>query len=113
MASGYSGNRPVQGGGRILRLSRMESNDGGPRWRRLSHNAPLAAGDSGGPLLDADGRLLGINTGFYSPWALPFGLPRVPGYQGLATAPDPAWITSLIDLDRLSLLPARMVNKKS
>jgi serine protease Do len=46
----------------------------GPRGRRITgsveHTAPLARGSSGGPLVDADGRLLGINTnrlgdGFY------------------------------------------------
>ena len=46
----------------------------GPRGRRitgsLEHTAPLARGSSGGPLVDAEGRLLGINTnrvgdGFY------------------------------------------------
>jgi serine protease Do len=46
----------------------------GPRGRRVKgaveHTAPLARGSSGGPLLDAEGRLTGINTarlgeGFY------------------------------------------------
>jgi serine protease Do len=46
----------------------------GPRGRRiagsLEHTAPLARGSSGGPLVAADGRLLGLNThrlgdGFY------------------------------------------------
>jgi len=46
----------------------------GPRGRRiadaLEHTAPLARGSSGGPLVDARGRLVGINThrrgdGFY------------------------------------------------
>lgn len=38
----------------------------GPRERRiagsLEHSAPLPRGSSGGPLVDAEGRLLGINT---------------------------------------------------
>lgn len=46
----------------------------GPRGRRvrgaLEHTAPMARGSSGGPLVDADGRLAGVNThrlgdGFY------------------------------------------------
>jgi serine protease Do len=38
----------------------------GPRGRRIGgsieHSAPLPRGSSGGPLVDAEGRLLGINT---------------------------------------------------
>lgn len=52
----------------------------GPRGRRISgsleHTAPLLPGSSGGPVVDAQGRLLGINTnrlgeGFYL--AIPAG----------------------------------------
>ena len=55
----------VSGAGREFR---------GPRGRRITggieHTAPLARGSSGGPLVDAEGRLHGINThrlgdGFY------------------------------------------------
>jgi serine protease Do len=66
-------------GGRGLRVtfgfvSSIERTFRGPRGRRitgsLEHTAPLLPGSSGGPVLDADGQLLGINTnrlgeGFY------------------------------------------------
>jgi serine protease Do len=66
-------------GGRGLRVtfgfvSGIERTFRGPRGRRitgsLEHSAPLLPGSSGGPALDADGQLLGINTnrlgeGFY------------------------------------------------
>jgi S1-C subfamily serine protease len=66
-------------GGRGLRVtfgfvSGVERTFRGPRGRRitgsLEHTAPLLPGSSGGPVLDADGQLLGINTnrlgeGFY------------------------------------------------
>jgi serine protease Do len=66
-------------GGRGLRvtfgfISGIERTFRGPRGRRitgsLEHTAPLLPGSSGGPVLDGDGQLLGINTnrlgeGFY------------------------------------------------
>ena len=66
-------------GGRGLRatfgfVSGIERTFRGPRGRRISgsleHTAPLLPGSSGGPVVDADGQLLGINTnrlgeGFY------------------------------------------------
>jgi S1-C subfamily serine protease len=66
-------------GGRGLRVtfgfvSGIERSFRGPRGRRitgsLEHTAPLLPGSSGGPVLNAEGQLLGINTnrlgeGFY------------------------------------------------
>jgi S1-C subfamily serine protease len=66
-------------GGRGLRVtfgfvSSIDRTFRGPRGRRITgsfeHTAPLLPGSSGGPVLDADGQLLGINTnrlgeGFY------------------------------------------------
>jgi serine protease Do len=66
-------------GGRGLRVtygfvSGVERTFRGPRGRRITgsveHTAPLLPGSSGGPVLDAGGQLLGINTnrlgeGFY------------------------------------------------
>ncbi|MEA2308783.1 MAG: hypothetical protein QOG41_2060 [Thermoleophilaceae bacterium] len=58
-------------GGRGLRatlglVSATERSFRGPRGRRfrgaIEHTAPLPRGSSGGPLVDADGRLLGINS---------------------------------------------------
>ena len=47
----------VSGSGRTFR---------GPRGRRITtsieHNAPLLRGSSGGPVVDAEGQLLGVNT---------------------------------------------------
>jgi len=81
-------------GGRGLRVtfgfvSGVERTFRGPRGRRitgsLEHTAPLLPGSSGGPVLDAGGPLLGINTnrlgeGFY------LAIPADEALQGRADA---------------------------
>ena len=64
----------------------------GARWIR--HSAPLRKGDSGGPLADVEGRLIGINVKAgrtFSSWQ-PLGRK-----VGLAEHPDLAWLRQLIE----------------
>ena len=100
LTSGSTGNKPGHSGGKILSLSKRETDSSGAHWRRVGHSAPTAVGDSGGPVIGSDGQLLAITTAGYWRFAFPFGLEQVWGHQSLAVAPDPDWIQSLIYQDR-------------
>jgi serine protease Do len=69
----------------------------GPRGRRVAgaveHTAPLLPGSSGGPIVDGEGRLLGINTnrlgsGFYQAIAADTGLRERVSALGRGQAPS-------------------------
>jgi S1-C subfamily serine protease len=103
-------------GGRGLRvtfgaISGTERSFRGPRGRRIAgtieHTAPLARGSSGGPVVDSEGRLLGLNTnragdGFYL--AIPadaslrerteaLGRGESPSAPRLGVAVAPPWVS--------------------
>jgi len=61
---------------------------------RVDHSCPLRMGDSGGPLIDAQGRLLGINYEAHYHW-LGFG-----GWTASACWIDPDWLQRLLSEDR-------------
>jgi S1-C subfamily serine protease len=68
-----------------------------PLRTRISHDAPVHFGDSGGPLLTRDGRLLGINTQAWTVAGRFVRLPFLP--RGYTYRPDPRWIKLLIEED--------------
>ncbi|HUB24483.1 MAG TPA: serine protease [Tepidisphaeraceae bacterium] len=79
--------------GKLLESDPNDSPGGGlPRTTTLIHDAPLAHGDSGGPLMTLNGNLIGIEILVRIAY---FG-PR----RGIALRPDPAWLSRLISDDR-------------
>jgi serine protease Do len=89
---------PGVGGVRLTSgtVSAVDRSFRGPRGRlivdALEHTAPLARGSSGGPVVDGEGRLVGINThrlgdGFYA--ALPATADLRGRLQGLARGVSP------------------------
>jgi S1-C subfamily serine protease len=74
------------------------------RWQRVEHDVPLQPGDSGGPLIDARGQLVGINSGgkvgaiaIYEP--KPEGAP-LRGFKAISNLPDREWMMRRIEQDR-------------
>ncbi len=64
----------------------------------LDDDLPLHPGDSGGPLMDAQGRLLGINITVQNDYSRSkLGEPKK--FTGHAIRPDPAWLQQLIEED--------------
>lgn len=87
-------------GGKINYLGPVQQTADGARWREIGHTAPMAPGDSGGPLISEAGKLLGINSTVSGAAFFPLGLNQIWRYQGTAVAADPDWISTLIQKDR-------------
>lgn len=87
-------------GGRIRRTWQQESEGEGAPYQIILHDAPLKYGNSGGPLLDRQGRLLGVNvTGAVS---IPIFYPGRFRWAN-AVRPDLDWLKQVIEEDAKSL----------
>ena len=103
----FSGGSPVAAG-RILSLSTKDARGSSPAYLTVHHDAPVVSGDSGGPVLDRDGNLIGVNYSFdFSFWqGLAIALGRAPppadtlDYFASAIMPDPDWLREVIQRDR-------------
>lgn len=88
------------GGGEISGVGPVQTHPSGARWRMVYHTAPFAPGDSGGPLMDSRGRLMGINIELSTAVSRLTGRPRRSSYRCAAVLPDRLWIRGLVEKDR-------------
>ena len=78
-------------GGPLVKITEVAK--GRDRWQLLTHEVPLGKGNSGGPLVATDGRLLGVNIeGIKLP-------PTERTFKGRAVRPDLAWLKRIIEQD--------------
>ncbi len=101
LMSGFGAPNPHQGGGRIIAIEATQRNDRGASWRTILHSTPMVRGDSGSPLVDARGRLVGINSTILAEYRrLPVGFLVDNDIRTASISLDPAWIRRQIARDR-------------
>ena len=84
--------------GRILSVTSADDPPAGSVFRIVRHDTALAPGDSGGPIIDGDGALIGINVGG-SFTGSPANQPV--SYAGAkAVTLDAGWLGAMIERDR-------------
>ena len=100
--------------GFIVSVEERKARTMSPAFVVVRHNAPVISGDSGGPVLNRRGNLIGVNssTTFSASsifhW-LAISLGRAPtdaeleDYYATAYMPDPEWLQRVIESDRRSL----------
>ena len=89
--------------GKVATIRAADDSPPGSSFWIIRHDMVLAPGDSGGPLLDTDGNLIGINVGAtfdaQSVWRR--GTVQAQGYAGArAIALDASWLLDVVARDR-------------
>ncbi len=98
--------------GHILSIVRLDAGESTPAGVAILIDTPLVSGDSGGPVLDRKGNLIGIHSqvrirmSHFEGVAMLFG--HAPSefedfeYSAVAYLADPNWINEVIEIDRKS-----------
>jgi len=81
-----------EAGGHLVSITK--SNELPPIFYTLVHNVPLTHGDSGGPLILLDGRLIGVEVLIRGSY--------LGGDHGVALLPDPTWLRGVLAHDRVA-----------
>lgn len=98
IAGGFGGLTPSQSGGRMLIHGIWRKWDNDTRWRAFVHDAALHPGDSGGPVTNRNGNLVGINSQVFGGLRWPRG--ELENYRARALQPDHRWLQDIIAADR-------------
>lgn len=92
---------PHLAAGRLERVGPARSGTEAARWRRLWHSLPLVRGDSGAPLFNTRGEIIGLHTGGeYDRVTRMMGRERLQGWTSVGIQPDAHWIQTIIARDR-------------
>ena len=97
--------------GRVLSVHEQDSRGSSPAWVAVLHDIPIVRGDSGGPVLDRKGSLVGIHSKVRLRPSILRGLAmrlgRAPrefedlGFTAMSIMPDSSWLWKIVDQDRL------------
>ena len=99
LVCGAGGLRLAQSAGKIQVVRDRREGSSIP-WKAVVHSAPLLKGDSGGPVMNEAGKLVGV-TSTGGAFALPLvGKRWVHSYRSGAVWADPDWVQSMIEEDR-------------
>lgn len=104
---------PRVSGGRITEANVRDASGDLPAFTILRHDAPVLPGESGGPVLDHEGRLIGVNSKVYFSFDLSFWqkllmmvfrrFPEQAKLESIAVTtvmPTPVWLRHIIENDR-------------